>query len=67
MTMKGLALAVSIIAFSSISGMAHAAAAMHERIKAEPSSSLAQMQTESPDSSAGLSSPVYHGGPKSND
>jgi hypothetical protein len=68
MTTKGIALAASIIVFSSISGMAHAAAAMHERgNKVEPLSSLSQMQTESPDSSAGVSSPVYHGGPKSND
>jgi hypothetical protein len=68
MTTKGIALAAAIIVFSSISGVTHAAAAMHERgNKVEPSSSLSQMQTESPDFFAGMSSPVYHGGPKSND
>jgi hypothetical protein len=75
MMTKALASAASIIAFSAMSGMAHAKTAMHERTdKVKRLSSLLQMQNEPPDSFAAMSSRVpennphvYHGGPKSND
>ena len=75
MTSKGFVLAACIIAFSANFGMSHASNAIHARSnKAERSSSLPQMQTETSHSFAVMQSDapegnthVYHGGPKSND
>jgi hypothetical protein len=75
MMTKGLALAASIIAFSTISGTVHAKIISHKQNKkVERLSSPLQMQRDPFDSFAAVSSNApkrnpyaYHGGPKSND
>jgi hypothetical protein len=75
MTTRRFALAASIIALSTISGMAYAKTAIHERdARMERMTAPSQIQDGSSDSFAttSLDAPeinthVYHGGPKSDD
>ena len=75
MTTKSFALAASIIALSTVSGMAYAKTPIHERdARMERMTAPSQIQDGSSDSFAAMSldapeiNPhVYHGGPKSTD
>jgi len=75
MTLRGLALAGYIVAFSAIPGFCHAETAIHKRFDpAERSDALPKVQTETssffaamPPLAAEHNTHMYHGGPKSND